>query len=132
MNNKICWFEIYVKDMDRAKKFYAEVLGYPLTDMQTPTDDNTMKMASFSAPSESDDAMSVSGALVYMPEMKDGVITRLSTLIYFPCEDCAVEESRVAKAGGIVQQAKMSLGGHGFCSVCIDTEGNHFGLHSMQ
>jgi len=25
MNNPVCWFEIYVQDMDRAKKFYEMV-----------------------------------------------------------------------------------------------------------
>ena len=132
MNNKICWFEIYVKDMDRAKKFYASVLGYPLTDMNVPGDDKDMKMATFSSAAESSDEMSVSGALVYMPGTKGSEGESLHTMVYFPCEDCAVEESRVVAAGGIVQNKKISLGDHGFCSVCIDTEGNTFGLYSMQ
>jgi predicted enzyme related to lactoylglutathione lyase len=55
-----------------------------------------------------------------------------STLVYFSCEDCAVEASRVAAAGGRIQQSKMSIGEHGFIALAVDTEGNMFGLHSMK
>jgi uncharacterized protein len=55
-----------------------------------------------------------------------------STLIYFSCDDCAVEESRVEAAGGRVQKPKMSIGEFGFISLAIDSEGNMFGLHSMK
>jgi predicted enzyme related to lactoylglutathione lyase len=54
-----------------------------------------------------------------------------STLIYFPCEDCAGEESRVVDAGGAVQKGKMYIGEFGFISRVIDTEGNMIGLHSQ-
>ena len=55
-----------------------------------------------------------------------------STLVYFNCEDCAVEAARVAGAGGRVQRDKMSIGEYGFIALCFDTEGNMFGLHSMK
>ena len=54
-----------------------------------------------------------------------------STLVYFSCEDCAVEESRVESAGGKIQQPKMSIGEYGFITIANDTEGNMFGLHSL-
>lgn len=44
----------------------------------------------------------------------------------------AVEESRVAAAGGHVFQPKMSIGDYGFCSVVADTESNTIGLHSLE
>ncbi|MGE4347204.1 MAG: DUF1579 family protein [Flavobacteriaceae bacterium] len=50
----------------------------------------------------------------------------------YQCEDCAIEESRVEKSGGKIHQSKMAIGEFGFCSMCIDTEGNMFGLHSMK
>lgn len=130
--NAICWFEIYVKDMDRAKKFYSTVLGNTFFDMDAPGDAaGTMKMSFFSSPQESD-PNSVSGALVEMPGTKDGDNASLNTIVYFPCNDCAVEESRVAAAGGSINQSKMNIGEFGFCSICVDTEGNAFGLFSMQ
>ncbi|MCA1763853.1 MAG: hypothetical protein LC664_12800 [Flavobacteriales bacterium] len=54
------------------------------------------------------------------------------TLVYFACEDCATETSRVANAGGKVLQEKFKIGDHGFCSIVMDTEGNTVGLHSMK
>ncbi len=34
--NPVCWFEIYVQEMDRAKKFYETVLGTELTKLESP------------------------------------------------------------------------------------------------
>lgn len=128
--NVICWFEIYVKDMERAKKFYNAVLGTQFTDApQAPGDaPQDMKMSFFS-PMEN---QGVSGALIEMPGTKEGDGACVNTMVYFPCEDCSVEESRVAAAGGHVNQSKMDIGEFGFCSICVDSEGNPFGLFSMQ
>ncbi len=38
MNNPVGWFEIYVQDMARAKKFYETVFGVTLTKLENPTD----------------------------------------------------------------------------------------------
>ena len=54
-----------------------------------------------------------------------------STIVYFKCDDCAVEESRVGPAGGQVFKPKFSIGQYGFISLVLDTEGNMIGLHSM-
>ncbi|MCS5693129.1 hypothetical protein NZK33_14225 [Cyanobium sp. FGCU-6] len=53
------------------------------------------------------------------------------TLVYFGSEDCAVEEARVAAAGGQVVRPKSSIGPYGFISLVTDSEGNLIGLHSM-
>ena len=55
-----------------------------------------------------------------------------STLVYFHCEDCAVEEARMAAAGGQIKRSKMSIGEFGFVTLALDTEGNMVGLHSMK
>jgi predicted enzyme related to lactoylglutathione lyase len=55
-----------------------------------------------------------------------------STMVYFQCEDCAVEGSRVAAAGGKVVREKLSIGQYGFIVLAHDTEGNMIGLHSMR
>ena len=36
MKNIVSWFEIYVTDLDRAKKFYETVLGKDLHKMPVP------------------------------------------------------------------------------------------------
>ena len=37
-SNPISWFEIYVDDLDREKKFYSEVLAVQLEPLGDPTD----------------------------------------------------------------------------------------------
>ena len=54
-----------------------------------------------------------------------------STIVYFACADCAVEEAPAEKHGGRVEQRKMSIGEYGYISLVADTEGNMIGLHSM-
>jgi predicted enzyme related to lactoylglutathione lyase len=120
--NPVDWFEIYVKDMDRARKFYESVLAVKLS----PAEDASVQMCTFPM---AQDAAGAAGALVYMKGFEPG---GNSTLVYFLSEDCAVEEARVVKSGGRIQKSKQSIGEHGFISLLIDTEGNMFGLHSRK
>jgi predicted enzyme related to lactoylglutathione lyase len=127
--NVICWFEIYVSNIARAKKFYSSVLGTKFRDMATPAEaPESMKMAFFSDPGN----MGVSGALVEMVGAKEGDGACVNTMVYFPCDDCSIEESRVAGAGGHVSRSKFSIGEYGFIAICSDSEGNPFGLYSMK
>jgi predicted enzyme related to lactoylglutathione lyase len=122
--NPFTWVEIYVDDMSRAQKFYETVLQIEMVPMQAPGEFGDLEMLSFPwAQNESN----ISGALCKTSEFKPGAG---GTLVYFACDDCAVETARVEKAGGTVLQDKMPLGEHGFCSVAIDTEGNTIGFHS--
>lgn len=123
--NPVAWFEIYVDDLARAKQFYESVLSVNLDVLSDPND-TSIEMLAFPSDMEKYGA---SGALVKMEGVKSG---RNSTLIYFACEDCAVEESRVEAAGGRIQKPKVSIGEFGFISLAIDTECNMFGLHSMK
>ncbi len=122
--NPFTWVEIYVEDMSRAQKFYETVLQIEMIPMQTPGEFGDLEMLSFPwAQGEGN----ISGALCKTTEMKPGVG---GTLVYFTCEDCAIETARVENAGGTVLQDKFAIGEHGFCSVVMDTEGNTIGLHS--
>lgn len=123
--NPIGWFEIYVEDMGRAAKFYEEVLQVKLENLPMPGDESGMQMRSFPGGMENPGA---TGALVKMEGVAPG---GSGIMIYFVCEDCAVEEGRVAAAGGAVIRTKMSIGEYGFCSMIKDSEGNVVGLHSM-
>ncbi|QHJ10397.1 hypothetical protein FX988_00609 [Paraglaciecola mesophila] len=124
MTNPVGWFEIYVEDMDRAKAFYQTVLAVTLETLTDPTDEQAHMLA---FPSDME-KYGAAGALVKMTGMTPG---GNSTLVYFSCEDCAVEAGRVSQAGGAVEQAKMSIGEYGFIALVKDTEGNMFGLHSQ-
>lgn len=124
--NPFTWVEIYVDDMSRAKEFYEAVLDIKMMELPMSEGMGDMQMLSFPW---AEGEKNISGALVKMKGMKPG---NGGTLVYFTCDDCSVEESRVENAGGRVFQAKMSIGEHGFCSIISDTEGNTIGLHSMK
>ncbi|OED41597.1 lactoylglutathione lyase [Chromatiales bacterium (ex Bugula neritina AB1)] len=123
--NAVGWFDIYVNDMSRAETFYGNVLQREFETISDPTDTSVIMkgfvtdMACYGA----------GGALVKREGA--GPVTG-GTIVYFGVNDCAVEESRVIGAGGKVIKPKMSIGEYGFVSVCMDTEGNLFGLSSMQ
>lgn len=123
--NPVGWFEIYVDDMARAKKFYESVLGTNLEGIGDPSD-ASIDMQAFPSDMEKYGA---GGALVKMDGFPAG---GNSILVYFSCEDCATEEARVEGAGGKIQREKMSIGDYGFITLAFDTEGNMFGLHSMK
>jgi predicted enzyme related to lactoylglutathione lyase len=121
-SNPVGWFEIYVQDMQRAKTFYEAVLRTKLERLPSPE----IEMWNF--PMEANGS-GAGGALVKMEGFPSG---GNSTLVYFVSDDCSVEEGRVTANGGRIQKPKMSIGQYGFISLVFDTEGNMFGLHSMQ
>lgn len=120
--NPVSWFDIYVTDLDRAKKFYETVFGIQLQDFPE-------EWGRQSAFPSSPEAPNSSGALV---EKKDRAETGNGTVVYFTSEDCITEASRAEAAGGKVLQPKVSIGEFGFISMLTDTEGNTIGLYSRQ
>lgn len=121
--NPVAWFEIYVNDMPRARKFYEDIFQMEMFPMPNPTEDE-LEMVVFPYEMEID---RTAGALVKMSGIEAGAN---STIVYFSSEDCTTEESRVEAAGGKVFRPKMSIGEHGFITLFFDTEGNMIGLHS--
>jgi uncharacterized protein len=121
-NNPVSWFEIFVQDMERAKRFYEAMLQVKLKKL------NSTVMELWSFP-QSFTSYGAAGALAKMEGVSSG---GNSTLIYFSCADCAVEAKRAAAAGGRILREKFSIGEYGFIVLAMDTEGNMFGLHSMK
>lgn len=122
--NAVGWFDIFVDDLDRAVTFYETVLAAKLEPMGDPTGES--QMMSFPADMS---AYGAAGALTKSPHAKPGVG---GTIIYFMARDCAEEEGRVVKAGGAVVRPKFSIGEFGFVSLCMDSEGNMFGINSLK
>lgn len=120
---KVGFFDIYVEDMNRAQAFYETVLDTKLEPMGDPND-ATVVMRAFGDDFTSHGA---GGALVKLAHAKPGPG---GSMVYFSCDDCAVEEARAESAGGAVVAPKYSIGEHGFVSIISDTEGNMVGLHS--
>jgi len=119
--NVVGWFEIYVEDMERAKDFYTHVFQYgEYMDLSDP------KVQMFAFPWVMNGEFA-SGALTKAEGMSPG---KGGTVVYFNCDDCAVEESRVAENGGKVFRSKFAIGEYGFVALAEDSEGNLIGLHS--
>lgn len=124
MKNPAGWFEIYVDDMSRAKHFYEQVFGVTLSRLETGSMPD-LEMWAF--PSDHA-AYGASGALVKLPGVCAG---GGGTMVYFSCQDCAVEAEKAAAQGGQIHRPKMSIGQYGHIALVVDTEGNMIGLHSM-
>ena len=125
MSNPVCWFEIYVNDMNRAKKFYETLLSVELSLLGDPNNSNMLMWAFPSDMSQ----YGTTGTLVKMDGVPAG---GNSTVVYFSSEDCAIEQARIESAGGKIHQKKMSIGEYGHIVLGLDTEGNLFGIHSMK
>ena len=119
--NPVRWFEIYVQDMDRARRFYETVLGVKLERLETGDFEYWAFPGAMGQPG-------TAGALAKLEGVPSG---GNSTLVYFGCEDCAVEGARVVPAGGRIHRDKTSIGQYGAIVLACDTEGNLIGLHSM-
>lgn len=125
--NPVVWFEIYVDDINRAKKFYETVFDLKMNEQPTPDTGENFEMLFFPANMESKN--SASGALIKMEGFKAG---NNSTIVYFASTDCSIEEGRIEGTGGKVHKSKLSLGDYGFMVLANDTEGNMIGIHSME
>ncbi len=124
ISNVVGWFDIYVQNLDRARKFYESVLETKLVGLDDPSGET--RMMAFDS---NRDKYGASGALVQSKFAKPGVG---GTMIYFSVEDCSLNELKVKSAGGKILRPKFSIGEFGFVSICEDTEGNAFGINSMK
>ena len=122
--NPVGWFEIYVKDMDRARLFYEPVFNIRLETSDSPVPG--IEMLSFPM------VMALNGASGALVKMADFSPAGNSILVYFSCKDCALEAARIVPAGGKIEHEKMVIGEYGFIVLAYDSEGNMFGLHSLK
>jgi predicted enzyme related to lactoylglutathione lyase len=122
--NVVGWFDLYVQDMDRAVAFYEQVFEQRLERIIDPTGVTTMM--GFPA---NMGAYGASGALVKSEHARPG---GGGTMVYFSVEDCSAVEARVVAAQGVVVRPRFSIGEFGWVSLCIDSEGNPFGINAMR
>jgi predicted enzyme related to lactoylglutathione lyase len=111
-----------VQDMPRARRFYETVFATRLEKLDSGDLDMWAFPAAMGEPG-------TSGSLVHMTGVPSG---GNSTIVYFACEDCAVEAARVAGAGGRLVRDKLSIGQYGFVALAHDPDGNLIGLHSLR
>ena len=109
--------------MNRAKKFYQNTFQLTLEHLESNPDIDL-----WAFPGQPNNA-GCAGALARMEGKDSGAG---GTIIYFSCDDCAVEAARAVQNGGRIQKDKLSIGQYGFIALIYDTEGNMIGLHSMK
>ena len=123
MKNSINWFEIPVKNFDKAKKFYETLFG---TEMQTM---EAMGMKSAFFPFD----MKGGGIGGCITQGNGNKPSQNGALVYLNGgDDLSVPLSKVEKAGGTVLTPKTPIGSNGFTAFFTDTEGNKVGLHSWK
>lgn len=122
MKNAINWFEIPVKNFERAKAFYSALLGSEIVVMPHPE----FKYGMLPADLEN----GVGGGIV---QGKGFEPSDKGALIYLNGgDDLSIPLAKVEKAGGKILVPKTSLGPNGFMAQLLDTEGNRIALHSMK
>ena len=118
------WFEIPVRDMDRAQKFYETVLGNPLR--RESMGPSTLAVFAY------DQANGAGGCLFAGESAPEP--SKAGTLVYLNAEptlDTVLE--RVEAAGGRISTPPVKLPGDmGIFAHITDTEGNRVGLHALK
>lgn len=120
--NPVTWFEIPVKDIQRARKFYQAVLGYDLDVHEM----GPLTMAWFPM------TQSATGATGSLVMGESYVPSHSGTIIYFSVDDIEGTLRKVNGNGGKTLAAKTGIGEYGFVAHFEDTEGNRLALHSMK
>jgi predicted enzyme related to lactoylglutathione lyase len=104
---KIAWFEIRAKETGRARKFYGELLGWQFQPFDGAPDYQIAHEA---------------GGAIQPANGHDGV------LVYFDVADVNQASARVRDLGGEAGEPQ-EIPNVGAYAVCVDTEGNRFGLY---
>ena len=122
MANAINWFEIPVKNFNKAKEFYETILGTEMNLMEAMG----MKSAFFPADLET----GIGGCIIqgegYEPSAK-------GSLVYLNGgDDLSIPLSKLEAAGGRILMPKTAIGPNGFMAHFSDIEGNKVAFHSMK
>jgi predicted enzyme related to lactoylglutathione lyase len=119
--HQVVWFDIPVRDIDRAVRFYSAVLGMTLKKEQAGPG------AAIAALPHSEG--SIGGSLVQNMDAKP---SESGPLLYLNTNgriDDALQA--VEKYGGRIVAEKHSIAPFGFRAVVVDCEGNRIALHSL-
>lgn len=118
--NPVSYFEIPVRDIDRAVDFYTAVFGFAFDRLSVDGND----MALFP---NVDGAGGASGALAQGERYQPGTA---GARIYFSVTDLQRTLVRAALAGGGVISTEKAIGAFGFVAEIEDSEGNCIALYS--
>jgi predicted enzyme related to lactoylglutathione lyase len=118
-SNAVTWFELPVADMRRARSFYETLLNAQMQEF--PGEEPC-----FIFPAE---PQGVGGSLIERKGMKPAAE---GTMVYLNVDgklDATLERAKNLGAKLLVPRTAIP-GGFGYFACLLDSEGNHFGLHS--
>lgn len=108
-------FDISAAEPERAVKFYADVFGWEITKWDGPMD-------YWLVTTGPDNEPGINGGIA----MRKDPSERVTNTIDVPSVDEFIE--KITQAGGKVIAPKMPIQGVGYFALCLDTEGNPFGI----
>ncbi len=113
--NRITHFDIYADNPERAVKFYGDVFGWQSEKWEGPMDYWLMTTGP-------DDKPGINGGISKRQDSADRVVNTIDV--------DSVDEvtAKVSAAGGQVIVPKTAIPKVGWFVLCLDTEGNKFGL----
>jgi predicted enzyme related to lactoylglutathione lyase len=119
MTNPVIYFEIPVRDMDRAINFYSKT--FDMTFERKKIDGNEMALFPYQPSGEG-----ATGALAkgdsYEPSLK-------GTRVYFSTQDIDATLRNAISSGGRLIYPKTDTGDYGYVAEFEDSEGNCIALH---
>ena len=110
----IVHFEIPVDDIERARNFYSQLFGWEIKDSGMPGVEYFSVMTTGENP--------VHGGMMKREQPQQ----QISSYIDIPSVD--EYEAKIKELGGTVLMPKAPVPGMGYFAVCMDTEGNVFGI----
>ncbi len=108
-------FDLYADDPERAARFYQDIFDWQIQKWDGP-------MEYWMINTGPDDQPGISGGLSKRQDPADHTINTIGV--------SSVDEfvQKIKSAGGQIAAPKMAIPGVGWFALCIDTEGNKFGL----
>jgi len=122
MKNPVGWFEIPVTNLDRAEKFYKDLLGLDCDRQEKK--ENGITMSWF--PMEMKE-YGTAGTLVLGEHFTP---SHEGTLVYFSCSRVDETLKKAEDMGVKIFLPRIDIGEHGFIAWLEDSEGNRIAIHS--
>lgn len=112
---RVTHFDISADDPDRAIKFYTGVFGWTIEKWKGP-------MEYWMVMTGPTDKPGIDGGIAKRNDPSE----RVTNTIDVPSVDDFAE--KISRAGGKIIVPKMAIPGVGYFAMCLDTEGNPFGI----
>lgn len=125
MAARVVHFEIQADDLDRARAFYAEALGWGFEDYTA-----VMGTAYFGIITGEEGTPGINGGIMTRPAATPGREQGTNAYVCtVQVDDFDATQEAILAAGGEVALPKFALPGMAWQGYFLDTEGNTFGVH---